>query len=77
MQLQSNDPTSNLAQTQHYKIPVPDPLHHTASRKDLGHENAELRNLLDAAGIQLEKDFAQLKLMDGENERDGASTSRC
>lgn len=69
MPLQSDDPTLNSAQIQHYKIPVPDPLHHTASRKDLRNENTELRNLLNAAGIQLEKDFAQLKLMDGENER--------
>jgi DDE superfamily endonuclease len=69
IRLQSDDPTSNLARIQHYKIPVPDPLHHTASRKDLRNENAELRNLLNAAGIQLERDFAQLKLMDGENER--------
>jgi hypothetical protein len=67
--IQSDDSTSNPAQIRQYKIPVPDPLHHTASRKDLRNENAELRSLLNAAGIQLEKDFAQLKLMDGENER--------
>jgi hypothetical protein len=35
----------------------------------LRHENAQLQTLVGRAGIQLERDFAQMKLMDRENER--------
>ncbi|KAJ3484616.1 hypothetical protein NLI96_g5517 [Meripilus lineatus] len=39
----------------------------TASRRDLRTENAQLRELLSKAGIELEKNYAQMRLMDMEN----------
>jgi DDE superfamily endonuclease len=52
-----------------YIIPLPPALPHTASRKDLYHENQMFRNTLRLAEVQLEKDFTQMKLMDSENGR--------
>ncbi|KAF8194824.1 hypothetical protein K438DRAFT_1934500 [Mycena galopus ATCC 62051] len=46
---------------------MPSPLRKTASRKALAAENDELRNLLKAAGIELDKNVAQMALMQREN----------
>jgi hypothetical protein len=56
-------------QTQHYHIEVPDPLPGTASHHTLREENSMLRDIIAQAGITLEQDFAQMKLMELENER--------
>jgi hypothetical protein len=56
-------------QTQHYHIEVPDPLPGTASRHALQEENSMLCDIIAQAGIVLEQDFAQMKLMELENER--------
>ncbi|KAF8172226.1 hypothetical protein K438DRAFT_1981677 [Mycena galopus ATCC 62051] len=50
-----------------YKIAMPSPLRKTASRNALAAENDELRNLLKAAGIELEINVAQMALMQREN----------
>ncbi|KAF8187575.1 hypothetical protein K438DRAFT_1764738 [Mycena galopus ATCC 62051] len=50
-----------------YTIAMPSPVRKTASRKALAAENEQLRNLLRAAGVELEKDQAQMALMDHEN----------
>ena len=54
---------------QRYHIEVPPPLCHTASRSDLYAENKILREIIKKAGFALEHDYAQMKLMDLENER--------
>ena len=54
---------------QWYHIDVPPPLPGTSSRKDLRAENMLLRDIIRQAGIALEEDYAQMKLMDLENER--------
>ncbi|KAF8120932.1 hypothetical protein K438DRAFT_1951885 [Mycena galopus ATCC 62051] len=46
---------------------MPSPLPKTTSRKALAAENEELRNLLKAAGIELDKNVAQMALMQREN----------
>ncbi|KAJ6449296.1 hypothetical protein C8R45DRAFT_1131143 [Mycena sanguinolenta] len=46
---------------------MPSPVRKTASRKALESENEQLRNLLRAAGVELEKNQAQMALMDHEN----------
>ena len=52
-----------------YHIEVPPPLPGTASRQSLRAENTMLRDIIVQAGIALEEDYAQMKLMDLENER--------
>jgi hypothetical protein len=51
-----------------YHINVPPPLPGTSSRKDLRAENKMLLDIITQAGISLEEDYAQMKLMDLENE---------
>jgi hypothetical protein len=45
------------------------PLPGTSSRQALRAENMMLRDIIVQAGIALEEDYAQMKLMDLENER--------
>ena len=52
-----------------YHIEVPPPLPGTSSRQALRAENVMLRDIIRQAGIALEEDYAQMKLMDLENER--------
>ncbi|KAJ7191437.1 hypothetical protein GGX14DRAFT_407231 [Mycena pura] len=52
-----------------YTIAVPSPLRGTASRQALKGENDELRRILKAAGVELEKNHAQMILMNNENGR--------
>jgi hypothetical protein len=52
-----------------YHIEVPPPLPGTSSRQALRAENIMLRDIIKQAGIALEEDYAQMKLMDLENER--------
>jgi hypothetical protein len=52
-----------------YHIEVPLPLPGTASRQALRAENVMLRDIITQAGIALEEDYAQMKLMDLENQR--------
>ena len=54
---------------QRYHIEVPPPLPGTSSRQALRAENMMLRDVIKQAGIALEEDYAQMKLMDLENER--------
>jgi len=62
-------PGSAEAPTQQYHIKVPPPLLHSASRRALREENAALRDIITHVAIVLEQDYAQMKLMDLENER--------
>jgi hypothetical protein len=50
-----------------YKIAMPSPVRKTASRKALAAENDELRRITKAAGVELEKGYAHMILMDNEN----------
>ena len=52
-----------------YHIEVPPPLPGTASQQSLRAENTMLRDIIVQAGIALEEDYTQMKLMDLENER--------
>ena len=52
-----------------YHIEVPPPLPGTSSRQELRAENMILRDIIIQAGIALEEDYAQMKLMDLMNER--------
>ena len=52
-----------------YHIEVPPPLPGTSSRQALRAENVMLRDIIRQAGIALEADYAQMRLMDLENER--------
>jgi hypothetical protein len=52
-----------------YHIEVPPPLPGTSSRQALRAENLMLQDIIMQAGIALEEDYAQMKLMDLENER--------
>lgn len=52
-----------------YHIDVPPPLPGTLSQKELRAEIKMLRDIIMQAGIVLEEDYAQMKLMDLENER--------
>ena len=52
-----------------YHIDVPPPLPGTTSRQALRAENMMLRDIIIQAVIALEEDYAQMKLMDLENER--------
>jgi hypothetical protein len=52
-----------------YRIAVPSPLRKTASRRALEEENSQLRRIALEAGIELERDHAQMILMDAENGR--------
>ena len=52
-----------------YHIAVPPPIPGTSSRQALRAENMMLRDIISQAGIALEKSYAQMKLMDLENER--------
>ena len=54
---------------QRYHIHVPLPLPNSASRRALREENKMLWDILERAGVVLEQDYAQMKLMDLENER--------
>jgi len=57
-------PTHEAEQVQRYHIELPPPIPHTASRQALREENAMLRKVIERAGVELERDFAQMKLMD-------------
>jgi ribosomal protein L12E/L44/L45/RPP1/RPP2 len=50
-----------------YTIAMPSPVRKTASRSALAAENDQLRSLLKAAGIELDKNYAQMVLMEREN----------
>ena len=54
--------------TQQYHIEVPPPLLHSASRHALREENAALQDIIMRVTMVLEQDYAQMKLMDLENE---------
>jgi hypothetical protein len=62
-------PTAESEQIQRYHIIVSPPLPHTASRKALRQDNIMLREIIQRVGVELEQDYAQMKLMDLENER--------
>ncbi|KAJ7194459.1 hypothetical protein GGX14DRAFT_476434 [Mycena pura] len=50
-----------------YTIAMPSPVRKTASCSALAAENDQLRNLLKAAGIEVDKNYAQMVLMEREN----------
>jgi hypothetical protein len=52
-----------------YHIEVPPPIPGTSSQQALRAENMMLRDIITQAGIALEEDYAQMKLMDLENKR--------
>lgn len=52
-----------------YHIQVPPPLPGTSLRQALHAENMMLQDVIKQAGIALEEDYSQMKLMDLENER--------
>jgi hypothetical protein len=52
-----------------YHIEVPPPLPGTSSWQALRAKNMMLRDIIRQAGIALEEDYTQMKLMDLENER--------
>jgi hypothetical protein len=52
-----------------YRLALPSPLKGPSSRKALAEENAQLRYIAEMAGIELEKNYAQLQLMGRENTR--------
>jgi hypothetical protein len=52
-----------------YRIALPSPLKGASSRKALAEENARLRYIAGLAGLELEKNHAQMVLMDRENKR--------
>jgi hypothetical protein len=60
-------PAAHEALRAAYTIAMPSPLRQTASRKALAAENDELRNLLKVVGIELDKNVAQMALMQQEN----------
>jgi hypothetical protein len=60
---------SPIAEPQCYHIKVPPPLPHMVSCQALCEENMSLRAIIKQVGIELEQDYAQMKLMDLENER--------
>ncbi|KAJ7196963.1 hypothetical protein GGX14DRAFT_472371 [Mycena pura] len=51
-----------------YTLAMPSPIRKTASRSAVAAENDELRRLLNAAGVELDKNYAQMMLMNRENE---------
>ncbi|KAJ7198162.1 hypothetical protein GGX14DRAFT_470402 [Mycena pura] len=63
--LQARDARDTLLAA--YAIAMPSPVRKTASRSALAAENDLLRNLLKAAGIELDKNYAQMVLMEREN----------
>ncbi|KAJ7234281.1 hypothetical protein C8J57DRAFT_1480062 [Mycena rebaudengoi] len=63
----SMPPAAHEALRAAYTIAMPSPLRKTASRKALAARNDELRNLLKVAGIELDKNVAQMALMQREN----------
>ncbi|KAJ7246020.1 hypothetical protein C8J57DRAFT_1476261 [Mycena rebaudengoi] len=63
----SMPPAAHEALRAAYTIAMPSPLRKTASRKALAAENDELRKLLKVAGIELDKNVAQMALMQREN----------
>jgi hypothetical protein len=66
------DPTSSAAEPeprQRYHVKVPPSLPNSASHRALQEENQMLRGIIEQAGVVLEQDYAQMKLMDMENER--------
>ncbi|KAJ7740420.1 hypothetical protein DFH07DRAFT_1064189 [Mycena maculata] len=50
-----------------YAIAMPSPVRKTASRSALAAENEQLRSLLNAAGVALDNNYAQMALMGREN----------
>jgi len=72
----NSDPTSatdlstatNLIRAR-FRLAIPTPLHHTASRQDLRLQNSALFDLLYRADQQIQADYAQMRLMDDENGR--------
>ncbi|KAJ7766469.1 DDE superfamily endonuclease-domain-containing protein [Mycena maculata] len=50
-----------------YTVAMPSPVCKTASRQALASENEQLRNLLKVAGIDLDKNYVQMVLMEREN----------
>jgi len=65
----SASPIAEPQQVQQYHIEVLPPLPHTASHRALHEENAILQAIIEQVGVELEQDYAQMKLMDLENER--------
>ncbi|CAK5265843.1 unnamed protein product [Mycena citricolor] len=63
------DPPVTNERSARYKIGLPSPLPANASRDQWKERNEELRGLLEQAGHELEKNHAQLILMQSENER--------
>ncbi|KAJ7758861.1 hypothetical protein DFH07DRAFT_772438 [Mycena maculata] len=52
-----------------YRLALPSPLKGASSRKALAEENARLRYIAELAGIELEKNYVQMQLMNRENTR--------
>ena len=52
-----------------FRVIIPHPLPHTASRNALRAHNSDLINLIQQCGQQIEADFGQMQLMDLENAR--------
>lgn len=52
-----------------YRLALPSPLKGASSRRVLAEENARLRYIAELAGIELEKNYAQMQLMNRENTR--------
>ncbi|KAJ7189790.1 hypothetical protein GGX14DRAFT_607865 [Mycena pura] len=50
-----------------YAIAMPSPIRKTAARSALAAENDQLRALLKAAGVELDRNYAQMVLMEREN----------
>ena len=59
----------NKEPIQRYHIEVPPTLPGTASHQELQVENNRLHDIITQAGVALEENFAQMKLMELENER--------
>jgi len=60
--------TPILAQTRtRFRLAIPNPLPHTSSRHDLHQQVLAYHDLLKRTGEQIERDYAQMKLMDLEN----------
>ena len=68
MSIDTNAPAA-AAPARYLLVGLPPPLPHTASHQALRAQVADLRMIADALCIQVEKDYVQMQLMDGENEK--------
>jgi len=66
--LSTGNPNDNL-EVPRFTITIPKPLTPLASRVALCAQNSQLRQLIANAAAQMERDYAQMRLMDQENER--------